>query len=85
MNYKHNSEYCKAFGVHLRRLRLERNFGMREFALIVDIEYSHLSKIERGVTNPTISTIYALSQALNVAPSELLAFRFPTPVKRSST
>lgn len=84
MNSKYNSEYCKAFGLNLRRLRLERKFGMREFADIVDMEYSHLSKIERGVTNTTISTVYALSQALNVAPSELLAFRFPTPVKRSS-
>lgn len=77
MNYKHNPEYCKAFGSHLRKLREEKGFGMREFATHADIEYSQLSKIERGVTNPTISTIIFLAEALGVSHSELFTFKFP--------
>jgi transcriptional regulator with XRE-family HTH domain len=50
---------------------------MREFALHADMEYSQLSKIERGVTNPTISTVLALAEALGVAHHELFNFRFP--------
>jgi transcriptional regulator with XRE-family HTH domain len=50
---------------------------MREFALHADIEYSQLSKIERGVTNPTISTLYLLAEALEVNHIELLKFPFP--------
>jgi transcriptional regulator with XRE-family HTH domain len=77
-----NPEYCKAFGAHLRKLREAKGFGMREFASHADIEYSQLSKIERGVTNPTISTVYGISEALGLTHSELFDFKFPDKPKR---
>lgn len=77
VNYKYNQEYCKAFGSNLRRIREQKKLGMREFALNAEMEYSHLSKIERGVTNPTISTVLALAVALEVTPQELFNFSFP--------
>lgn len=76
MNYKHNPEYCKAFGANFRKLREAKGIGMREFALQADIEYSQLSKIERGVTNPTISTAIYLAEALGVSHQELFAFKY---------
>jgi len=69
-------EFTKAFGKNLRRIRTEKGFGMREFALNADMEYSQLSKIERGVTNPTIGTVYELAKALGVSPRELFDFSF---------
>lgn len=77
MNYKYNQDYCKEFGKHLRQLREKQGVSMRQFALLADMEYSQLSKIERGVTNPTISTSLAISKALNVSHSELFDFNFP--------
>ena len=50
---------------------------MRQFALIADIEYSQLSKIERGVTNPTLSTILIIADALEIPHSNLFDFKFP--------
>jgi len=47
---------------------------MREFALQADMEYSQLSKIERGVINTTISTAYAWGQALEIPPAKLFDF-----------
>ncbi|MDB5198053.1 MAG: hypothetical protein JWO92_16 [Chitinophagaceae bacterium] len=82
MNYKQNKEYCKAFGTHLRNLREEKGIGMREFALVADMEYSQLSKIERGVTNTTISTVLALSEALEIPHQDLFDFKFPAKSKR---
>ena len=82
MNHKSNSDYCKAFGSHLRKLRLEKGFGMREFAIHADMEYSQLSKIERGVTNPTLSTIIALAESLNLNHSELFDFKYPSKSKK---
>jgi transcriptional regulator with XRE-family HTH domain len=78
VNYKHNKDYCKAFGEHLRQLREQKGIGMRQFALQADMEYSQLSKIERGVTNPTISTALALAEALGLSHKELFNFPFPT-------
>jgi transcriptional regulator with XRE-family HTH domain len=63
--------------VHLRRLREAKGIGMREFALHADIEYSQLSKIERGVTNPTISSVFALAETLRIEHNELFGFTFP--------
>lgn len=76
MNYKYNKEYCQAFGVHLRKLRESKGIGMRQFALIAGMEYSQLSKIERGTTNPTILTVLALAVALEVPPTILFDFKF---------
>jgi transcriptional regulator with XRE-family HTH domain len=47
---------------------------MRQFALQADIEYSQLSKVERGVINTTISAAYALAQALEIPPTKLFDF-----------
>lgn len=57
---------------------------MRQFALHADIEYSQLSKIERGVTNPTISTVIALAESLGVTHSELFNFHFSTKNNKTS-
>jgi len=76
VNYKYNQDYCKAFGQHFRRLREKEGVSMRQFALLADIEYSQLSKIERGITNPTISTVLALAVALKVVPAVLFDFKF---------
>jgi transcriptional regulator with XRE-family HTH domain len=54
---------------------------MRQFALQADMEYSQLSKIERGVTNPTISTALAIAEALGVPHNELFDFEFSSARK----
>lgn len=76
MNQQQHRAFCKAFGAHVRTLRLGKGYGMREFALLADIEYSQLSKIERGVTNPTISTVLTLAKALQVPHAKMFAFTF---------
>lgn len=74
MNYKHNPDFCKAFGEHVRKLRMEN--GLREFAQTAEIEYSQLSRIEKGITNPTISTVLTLAEAFGVSHTELFQFKF---------
>jgi transcriptional regulator with XRE-family HTH domain len=49
---------------------------MRQFALMADMEYSQLSKIERGVTNPTLITVINLAEALEISHSKLFEFSF---------
>ena len=55
---------------------------MTKFALEADMEYTQLSKIERGVTNPTLATVISLAQALNVTHSLLFYFQFLSPDKK---
>ncbi|MBS1917881.1 MAG: helix-turn-helix transcriptional regulator [Bacteroidetes bacterium] len=76
MNYKYNEAFCKAFGKQLRKLREEKGLSMRKLASEAEIEYSQLSKIERGVINTTISTVYTLAAALDIPTSDLFDFKF---------
>lgn len=76
-----NKEYCVAFGAHLRKLREERGLGLRQFAMAADMEYSTVSKIERGVTNTTLSTALHLAETLGVTHTELFQFKFATNKK----
>jgi transcriptional regulator with XRE-family HTH domain len=55
---------------------------MRKLALQADMEYSQLSKIERGVINTTISTVYALSEALDIPMTEFFNFKLPGKTKK---
>ena len=50
---------------------------MRKLALQTDMEYSQLSKIERGVINTTISSVYTLSETLDIPVKEFFDFKPP--------
>jgi len=73
-----NIKYCKAFGENLRKIRKKKGLTMMELAFEADIEYSQIAKIERGVSNTTISTVHLLAKALEVKPIELFRFNFPS-------
>lgn len=77
VNNSRNEEYLKAFGEHLRRVRKRQGLTMMQVAFEADIEYSQVAKIERGITNTTISTVHLLASALGVKPAELFDFPFP--------
>lgn len=77
MTKTRNIAYCIAFGANLRNLRKKKGLTMMNLAFEADIEYSQVAKIERGLSNPTISTLQLLATALGVKPQELLDFPFP--------
>ena len=76
MNKTRNTAYINAFGENLRSIRQKKRLTMLQLAFEADIENSQIAKIERGVSNPTISTVYALAKALNVKVVELFKFSF---------
>ena len=53
-------------GQRLRELREERDISMRELARRSNLSANALSMIERGLTSPSVSTLYKLSEALEV-------------------
>jgi DNA-binding XRE family transcriptional regulator len=75
LNKTRNIEYIIAFGENLRKIRKKKGLTMLELAFEANIEYSQIAKIERGISNVTISTVYALAKALGVKVIDL--FRFP--------
>lgn len=67
-----NDEVIKAFGNRVRLLRKERGYTMEKLAELAGIDYRQVSYVEHGKVNITISSIYALSKALDIKMSELI-------------
>lgn len=56
----------KDFGKNLQRLRIEKGFSTRKFADEAEISPSTLGRLEAGETNPTLTTLLKLGEALGV-------------------
>jgi len=61
------------FGRVLREQRNGRGISQEDLALSADVDRTFVSQIERGIRQPTITTLVKLSHALGVAPSALVA------------
>jgi len=62
----------KIFGPHLRQLRLDRGLTQTELAQRSDTNTMFISKLERGVTTPTIGTLLRLAKALECRVGDLV-------------
>ena len=59
-------------GEQLRARRHERGLSLRDLADRLGVSPSLISQIERGLANPSVSTLYALVAELDVSLDELL-------------
>ena len=53
-------------GQQIRRLRQERGISIRELGRLSGLSANALSMIERGLTSPSVSTLYRMTDALSV-------------------
>ncbi len=63
---------AKKLGENLKMIRTKKDITQTQLADILGVDKSFVSNIENGKTNPTLSTITNLAQALNVSTNELL-------------
>lgn len=63
-------------GKRIKKIRLEK--GLSQVDLVArmqgNIDTTNISRIEAGRTNPTIYSLYRLSEALEISMSELVNF-----------
>lgn len=62
------------FGLHLASIRQEKGLSQEQLAEMSGLHRTYISSLERGKRNPTIVTLSALSNALNISLSELIDF-----------
>lgn len=62
----------KAFGLKIKIERVKLGISQEELAERAEVNRNTISLIERGATNPSLDTIFALSEALNVPLKELM-------------
>lgn len=61
-------------GLHIRSLRESQGISQEQLAADAEIPYSSVNEIEAGKTNPTIASLMALSEALDIPLRDLLDF-----------
>jgi len=61
-----------AFGRVLFTLREEKGASQKEVADNCDLERAYVSRLERGLLQPTITTVIKLAEYFNVSPGDIV-------------
>ncbi len=60
------------FGTVLRELREKNNLSQEKLAEFCDLDRTYISLLERGLRQPTVTTLFRLANALKIKPSDLI-------------
>ena len=67
-----NNEFLKKIGLKLKVVRALRGLSQDDIVNKLDIDKSYYSKVERGLTNPTLLYMKNLSEILDVKLEDLI-------------
>lgn len=60
------------FGEVLRRHRSAKNISQEELAFLAGVDRTFVSRLERGIRQPTITTMIGIGQALGISAADLV-------------
>ena len=66
------SQIALAFGTVLREIRTKKRFSQASLATECDLERKFIHLLERGVQQPSLTTIFKLATALETSPNEIV-------------
>jgi transcriptional regulator with XRE-family HTH domain len=72
MPRKNDHKILTTFGNSLKRHRKAKGYSLRQFAALADIDHAMVDRYERGITNPSLTTVAKLAEALEIDPCELI-------------
>ena len=67
-----NKSIQKTFGEVLREVRVGRGLSQQELALQSELDRTYISLLERGLRQPTLTTLIVLAGTLDIDPAELV-------------
>ena len=62
----------ESFGAVLRQLRVEKGLSQEELALEAGLDRTFVSMLERGLRQPTLSSLFAVATALRIPASRIV-------------
>jgi|GEM_PF-1812753 len=69
-----DEEGWKLVGERIRKIRKENKMSQEDLADAARLGLSQIGRMERGVINATLSSVFAVSRALQIEVSELFTF-----------
>jgi transcriptional regulator with XRE-family HTH domain len=73
MARKNDHKILITFGNNLKRHRKAKGYSLRQFAALADIDHAMVDRYERGVTNPSLTTVAKLAEALDIDVCDLIS------------
>ncbi|MES2425916.1 MAG: helix-turn-helix transcriptional regulator [Bacteroidota bacterium] len=70
--HRRNEKAIATLAINIKKYRLQQNITIQQLANIIDVDYSQIGRMERGVVNPNISIVFDIAKALNIDPRQLL-------------
>ena len=67
-----NTRLKQAFGKVLFQLRGEKGVSQKEVADHCNLERAYISRLERGLLQPSLATIIKLAEYFEIAPGDLV-------------
>lgn len=61
-----------AFSIILKKIRHERQLSQEQLALESGLDRTYISLLERGMRHPSLKTIFLISDALKMRPTDLV-------------
>ena len=68
-----SDQVSAAFGRILREQRAAAGVSQEQLALNADVDRTFVSQMERGIRQPSLTTLFKLAKALEVQPSTLVS------------
>lgn len=62
----------EAFGTVLRELRSSKGITQEKLGFDADLDRTFISLLERGLRQPSLATIFQLSSALGMSPTQIV-------------
>jgi len=66
----------KNFGAHIKQLRKVKKLTQIEVSSAMQRDQQSLQRVESGNTNPSLTYLIELSEAMDISLSELLDFKY---------
>lgn len=70
--HRRNEEGIQTLAKNIRKYRKEKGMTMQQLANELDVDYSQISRMERGIVNPNISIVFDIARVLEIEPYKLL-------------
>lgn len=69
-----HTEKLKSLGAQIKKLRKAKGLSQLNLSVKLGVTREHLSKIERGVTYPSVKILFDITELLNIEFKDLANF-----------
>jgi transcriptional regulator with XRE-family HTH domain len=81
MKTEEDDALCKAFGMHLAKVRKSREYSQDRLAHEAGFGRSYVGDVERGLRNISLVNLFKIADTLQIDVSNLLNFERPLDTK----